>query len=51
VLAEASGRCEKCGVRASQVHHKTYRRDIERAYRSDLVALCRDCHKDEHGLR
>ena len=44
--------CQDCGV-ASQsldVHHKTYKR-FKRERMSDLVSLCRDCHKLRHNKK
>ena len=48
-LDRAGGFCEDCGVRSNfEVHHKTYKRKgNERP--EDLVAVCRDCHKERHG--
>lgn len=49
-LALDSYKCQKCGEKKRlQVHHLTYKR---RGYEkmSDLVTLCENCHKREHGL-
>lgn len=43
--------CQDCGsfTRNPQVHHLNYERlGVERE--SDLLILCRRCHKDEHGI-
>jgi 5-methylcytosine-specific restriction endonuclease McrA len=48
-LARAFYRCERCGRgnRKLDCHHKTYARFMnERA--SDLMVLCRPCHKRVH---
>lgn len=42
-------RCEECGAVATQVHHKHYR-SLWDEWRSDLEALCRNCHMRRHGL-
>jgi 5-methylcytosine-specific restriction endonuclease McrA len=48
-VERARGFCADCGSRENlDVHHLTYkRRGSERA--SDLVALCRACHKERHS--
>jgi 5-methylcytosine-specific restriction endonuclease McrA len=48
-LDRAAGFCEDCGARESfEVHHLTYKRKgNERP--EDLVAVCRQCHKERHG--
>ena len=41
--------CRKCGRRKStQVHHKTYER-LGKEQLSDLVPVCRVCHKKIHS--
>ena len=47
VLQAANYRCEKCGKPAIDVHHKTYKR-IYYEPLSDLIALCRECHRAIH---
>ena len=49
-LKRAEYRCQLCnGDAMLQVHHRTYeRRGHERA--SDLIVLCRQCHKDFHRI-
>jgi 5-methylcytosine-specific restriction endonuclease McrA len=49
VLARAGYRCEHCGARVKlDVHHLTYARR-GREELTDLVALCRACHRREHA--
>jgi 5-methylcytosine-specific restriction endonuclease McrA len=48
VLQRAKGCCERCGWAADEVHHKTYV-NVPNEPLSDLLALCRGCHKLEHG--
>lgn len=40
-------RCERCGKKAWQVHHKHYQ-TLGREKNSDLEAVCGSCHKYEH---
>lgn len=49
-LEHADHRCQRCGSRYRlEVHHRTYeRRGAERL--DDLVVLCANCHREEHGL-
>ena len=42
VLQAAGFRCRRCGKRATEVHHETYKR------MSDLTALCSKCHEAAH---
>jgi 5-methylcytosine-specific restriction endonuclease McrA len=50
-------RCQECGLDCSirerrhyiNVHHKSYKR-LWHEESSDLVALCRECHREEHGM-
>lgn len=45
-LADANGHCRLCHSAAPlEVHHSTYER-LGRELWSDLIALCRDCHRD-----
>ena len=40
--------CSRCGSEINvQLHHKTYVR-IGRERQSDVIPLCRKCHKKEH---
>jgi hypothetical protein len=49
-VERARGVCEKCGSPDNlQVHHKTYERRGEELP-EDLIVLCSECHKKEHGL-
>jgi hypothetical protein len=49
VLERSSGRCECCGTRAEEVHHRDYR---QRVLRGDdllpLVSVCSRCHERIH---
>jgi hypothetical protein len=48
-LARAGYRCQLCySAGPLDVHHRTYERRGEELD-SDLIALCRDCHRDHHG--
>ena len=47
VLKAAGGKCRRCGARATEVHHETYKRIFNERL-SDLTALCRGCHEKEH---
>jgi len=51
ILERAHNKCEECGVGGVplQVHHKTYKR-LRFEWMSDLVAVCRKCHENIHGL-
>lgn len=46
-LAETNGRCERCGDRAKEIHHRTYDR-LGEELMEDLEALCQSCHRDQH---
>lgn len=50
ILAEYQ--CKGCGSVQGplQAHHKTYKR-AGAELQKDLVCLCDDCHKKEHGIR
>mgnify|MGYP001558105969 CR=1 FL=1 len=39
--------CERCGKRATQVHHKHYR-TLWQEKNADLVSICQACHEHEH---
>ena len=47
VLQAAGFRCRRCGARATEVHHETYKR-IYNERMSDLTALCSNCHEAAH---
>lgn len=50
-IDRAKGVCERCGSRENlSVHHKTYERRGEELP-EDLITLCQDCHKKEHGIK
>lgn len=40
-------RCERCGARATLVHHRHYR-SLGRESDDDLESLCKPCHEAEH---
>ena len=46
-IERARGRCELCGRKGKQVHHKTYYR-IGNELPEDLLYLCLDCHEYQH---
>jgi 5-methylcytosine-specific restriction endonuclease McrA len=51
VMARCRGICERCHhAGASDVHHKTYLR-VYRERLTDLLGLCRSCHRFIHGLQ
>jgi len=46
----AGFRCERCGVPwGLEVHHLTYDNLGDESL-EDLICLCRDCHRQLHGL-
>ena len=47
ILKMSGYRCRRCGARATEVHHETYKR-IYKERLSDLTALCRSCHEKAH---
>ena len=48
VLQRDGFRCVRCGSKNQlQVHHKTYR-NIFNEPLSDLITLCKKCHKKQH---
>lgn len=46
-LRSQNYRCEICGKKATQVHHKHYK-TLGREKNADLVAICRQCHETHH---
>jgi 5-methylcytosine-specific restriction endonuclease McrA len=48
--------CEACGAVAVDIHHIEYRSKsggvtrIERDLPGNLIALCRNCHDEAHGV-
>jgi 5-methylcytosine-specific restriction endonuclease McrA len=53
VCARAAGRCERCGTLAPlQVHHRdpVAQGGAELVDPGRLLALCRECHRREHGV-
>ena len=51
VLEFLGSRCVKCGISLSEttanIHHLTYER-VKKELVTDLIPLCKTCHKDEH---
>ena len=47
VLKLAGYTCRRCGARATEVHHETYKR-LYKERLSDLTALCGPCHRKAH---
>lgn len=52
ILKRDEKTCQKCGSKEKlQVHHKTYKNHLrEHENLQDLVTLCENCHKKEHGI-
>jgi 5-methylcytosine-specific restriction endonuclease McrA len=48
IKERALGKCEICGKRGSDVHHRRYR-PAGRSRNSDFLYLCRSCHRRIHG--
>lgn len=51
-LKKSSFKCQRCGAKNVElnVHHKKYdHRGMEWLYPKEVVVLCRECHKKEHG--
>lgn len=48
--AKRWGICQRCGTASASLdaHHLTYER-LGRERPSDLVAICQECHRREHG--
>lgn len=42
--------CEKCGSVAVDIHHIKYKSQGGTDDRDNLIALCRDCHNEAHGV-
>lgn len=45
----ANPSCERCGARATDVHHVNYRNILDVTL-ADLLSLCRPCHEEEHRI-
>ena len=51
VLMKHGNKCFKCGSkRCIQIHHVTYQR-LGKEDLSDLLPLCKNCHKKIHGIK
>ena len=48
VLKRDNWKCQYCGKRATQVHHKRYARNIGKEPIEWLVAICAKCHRSLH---
>lgn len=49
LFAERGKKCERCAsTKHIQVHHTSYRR-LGNEAPEDLIILCKDCHRREHG--
>lgn len=53
VIKRDSYLCVKCGTdKHLQVHHTTYKNHFhEMKHISDLITLCKECHKKEHNIQ
>ena len=49
IVAVRGNKCEICGKRGSQVHHRTYD-NLGCEEPEDLILTCGKCHMKEHGL-
>jgi len=49
LLEEANHICEKCGEKATQIHHLDYKNLGEEMLGVDVIAVCNKCHKEIHG--
>ncbi|MDR0468310.1 MAG: HNH endonuclease [Campylobacteraceae bacterium] len=49
VFKRDNWRCVYCGVRATQVHHLKYARNIGREPIEWLVSVCNECHNSKHS--
>jgi hypothetical protein len=50
VIKEQKYLCGRCGKRKSlSVHHKVHRSKGRSDALTNLIALCSDCHREEHG--
>ncbi len=46
-LKSTEWKCERCGEKATQVHHKHYR-SLWKEKNSDLESICAACHQIQH---
>ena len=52
VLSRDGFQCVRCPSKKHlQAHHRYYRQRFEDSEPDDLITLCRDCHKKEHGIK
>ena len=48
LMEEAEGICDECGEKATQLHHLKYDNLGDEILGEDVVALCKNCHKEMH---
>jgi 5-methylcytosine-specific restriction endonuclease McrA len=52
VLGRDNWRCQSCGAMSNlEVHHREFRSHSGSDSEENLIALCGDCHRAEHGLK
>lgn len=48
LMEEAEEICDECGEKATVLHHLNYNNLGFELLGEDVVALCKECHKDMH---
>ena len=48
-MRKAGGKCERCGLPATEVNHKQYPIWGTWDVPSNMEAICHECHCKEHG--
>ena len=48
LLEEADYMCDECSEKATQLHHLKYDNLGEEELDEDVIALCKECHKEKH---
>ena len=43
--------CELCGIKAVDIHHKKLKSQGGTDEADNLIAVCRPCHSELHGLK
>jgi 5-methylcytosine-specific restriction endonuclease McrA len=52
VLRRDNWRCQSCGAMSNlEVHHREFRSHSGPDSEENLITLCGDCHRAEHGLK
>ncbi len=52
VLCRDGWRCQSCGTMSNlEVHHREFRSHSGDDSEENLITLCSDCHRRNHGLR